>query len=174
MFRRAFASLDRWRSSSASRTFLVKYSIDAGILTMTCVTAIAVFMSLRFGAAIAIFGLVGGFLTPALISSNEPSATLLLELITKQSNYGILELSLFGVLAIGSIFLAYFKQKIYGLAPLITCAASALILFSCPSLNLATILAFAILFTASGYLLLWKSANPKLWAILVGVASVGY
>ena len=243
-----------------------------GIVAMTCVTAIAVFMSLRFGAAIAIFGLVGGFLTPALISSNEPSAallffylyllfaglffvirkqnwwvlaipsviavflwviiwlnthfnpadslylglfliaicattvfnsqaaiengevdkshnfslsailsyitlggaTLLLEMITKQSNCGILELSLFGVLAIGSIFLAYFKQKIYGLAPLITCAASALILLSCPNLNLATILAFAILFTASGYLLLWKSASPKLWAILVGGASVAY
>ena len=48
-----------------------------GIVAMTCVTALAVFMSLRFGAAIAIFGLVGGFLTPALISSNEPSAALL-------------------------------------------------------------------------------------------------
>ncbi|HMQ10402.1 MAG TPA: DUF2339 domain-containing protein [Oligoflexia bacterium] len=41
---------------------------------MAGVTALAVFLSLRHGMPIAILGLVGGFLTPILIESNNPSA----------------------------------------------------------------------------------------------------
>ncbi len=41
------------------------------------VTALAVFLSLRQGQAIALLGMVGGFLTPALIESSEPNAAVL-------------------------------------------------------------------------------------------------
>lgn len=44
---------------------------------MALVTASAVFLSLRHGAPIALLGLVGGFLTPALVGSTEPNAPLL-------------------------------------------------------------------------------------------------
>lgn len=49
----------------------------AGFLGMAAVTAMAVILSLRHGPAIALLGLVGGFLTPALIRSDEPSAMVL-------------------------------------------------------------------------------------------------
>lgn len=41
---------------------------------MSVVTALAVILSLRHGQPIAVFGLLGGLLTPALIGSDEPSA----------------------------------------------------------------------------------------------------
>ena len=41
---------------------------------MTVVTALAVILSLRHGQPIAVFGLLGGLLTPALIGSDEPNA----------------------------------------------------------------------------------------------------
>lgn len=47
----------------------------AGLLGMTIVTAIAVALSLRHGAPIALLGLVGGFITPALLSYNSDIPT---------------------------------------------------------------------------------------------------
>lgn len=44
---------------------------------MTVVTALAVILSLRHGQPIAVFGLLGGLLTPALIGSDEPNAIIL-------------------------------------------------------------------------------------------------
>jgi uncharacterized membrane protein len=247
----------------------------AGLVAMTCITAIAIFMSFNLGSAIAIFGIIGGFLTPGLVSSEEPSSmilfsylyllftglllvirkqnkwiitipliigtflwvviwiitklspndtiwlglfliaicatvstitnqaiengevdkeqtfhlstiisyftfggsTALLAMIVKQNNFGILELGFFGILSFGSIFLAYFKQRIYGFIPLITAAFSGFILFSnnLTSLELSSaILAFATLFVISGYFAMWKSENPKLWAILITATSFGY
>ncbi len=48
----------------------------AGFLAMAATTALAVVLALRHGPPIALLGLVGGFLTPALMSSNEPSGFL--------------------------------------------------------------------------------------------------
>lgn len=48
-----------------------------GFCGMAVVTATAVILSLRHGAPIALLGMVGGFLTPALMGSTEPSAPLL-------------------------------------------------------------------------------------------------
>ena len=48
-----------------------------GFFGMAITTAIAVVLSLRYGFPIAIIGLVGGFLTPALINTGDPSAPLL-------------------------------------------------------------------------------------------------
>ena len=48
-----------------------------GFLGMAFITATAVVLSLRHGPPIALLGLVGGLLTPALIKSEDPSAALL-------------------------------------------------------------------------------------------------
>jgi uncharacterized membrane protein len=48
-----------------------------GFIAMAGVTAVAVVLSLRHGPPIALLGLLGGFLTPALIHSDNPSAMML-------------------------------------------------------------------------------------------------
>lgn len=45
-----------------------------GFVGMTVVTILAVVLSLRHGQVIAIFGLVGGLLTPAMVGADEPNA----------------------------------------------------------------------------------------------------
>ena len=57
-----------------------------GFGLMALVTATAVLLSLRLGVLIAVIGLVGGFLTPALVGAKEPSAaTLFLYLFLLQA-----------------------------------------------------------------------------------------
>lgn len=48
-----------------------------GFSGMTAVTATAVWLSLRHGMPIALLGLIGGFLTPALVGSHDPQAPIL-------------------------------------------------------------------------------------------------
>ncbi len=48
-----------------------------GFVGMAMVTALAVFMSLRHGAPIAALGLIGGFLTPVLIQTDDPNVPML-------------------------------------------------------------------------------------------------
>ena len=47
-----------------------------GFAAMAATTALAVILALRHGPSIALLGMVGGFLTPALITSGDPSAFL--------------------------------------------------------------------------------------------------
>ncbi|MDR3556941.1 MAG: DUF2339 domain-containing protein [Syntrophobacteraceae bacterium] len=49
----------------------------AGFMGMAAVTAVAVALSLRHGKPMALLGLLGGFLTPALVSSPQPHAGVL-------------------------------------------------------------------------------------------------
>ena len=46
----------------------------AGFVSMAAVTALGVVMSLRNGQPIAVFALVGGLLTPALVDTDAPNA----------------------------------------------------------------------------------------------------
>lgn len=52
-------------------------STTTGFIGMSAVTATAVVASLRIGQPIAVFGLIGGLITPALMSSSEPNSTVL-------------------------------------------------------------------------------------------------
>lgn len=61
-----------------------------GFAGMAAVTAMAVLLSLRHGAPIAALGMIGGFVTPALMSSDHPSAVML---------FGYLYLVLAGLMA---------------------------------------------------------------------------
>lgn len=49
----------------------------AGCMAMASITALAVVLALRHGASIALLGMVGGFITPALMATDSPSAPLL-------------------------------------------------------------------------------------------------
>lgn len=48
-----------------------------GFALMAIITAVGIILSIRHGQAIAVFGLLGGLLTPALITSSEPNAAAL-------------------------------------------------------------------------------------------------
>lgn len=63
----------------------------AGFLLMGLTTAVAVAMALRQGIMVALIGLVGGFLTPALIQTGQPSA---------RNLFGYLLLLIAGLLAV--------------------------------------------------------------------------
>jgi uncharacterized membrane protein len=63
----------------------------AGFLLMGLTTAVAVAMALRQGVMVALIGLVGGFLTPALIQTRQPSA---------RNLFGYLLLLIAGLLAV--------------------------------------------------------------------------
>jgi uncharacterized membrane protein len=63
----------------------------AGFLLMGLTTAVAVAMALRQGVMVALIGLVGGFLTPALIQTGQPSA---------RNLFGYLLLLVAGLLAV--------------------------------------------------------------------------
>ncbi|MBM3977860.1 MAG: DUF2339 domain-containing protein, partial [Planctomycetes bacterium] len=47
---------------------------SVGFVLMIALTALAIWLSLRQGAAVALLGLAGGFITPALLGSEEPRA----------------------------------------------------------------------------------------------------
>ncbi len=49
------------------------FSPLAGFIGMSALTAGTMFLSLYMGAPIAIFGMIGGFLTPALFATNDPN-----------------------------------------------------------------------------------------------------
>lgn len=85
---------------------------------MSIVTALAVILSLRHGQPIAVFGLVGGLLTPALIASEEPNVMALfsylfllfsgLFVVLIRKGWWVLALiSLLGVFAWFSLWLAF-------------------------------------------------------------------
>lgn len=83
---------------------------------MAAVTVVAVVMSLRHGAPIALFGIVGGMLTPFLVGSDQPNAPLLfaylfifyggiLTVLRKREWWGLALVALFGAIAWPFIFL---------------------------------------------------------------------
>ena len=63
----------------------------AGLLLMGLTTAVAVALALRQGIMVALIGLIGGFLTPALIQTGQPSA---------RNLFGYLLLLIAGLLAV--------------------------------------------------------------------------
>ena len=247
-----------------------------GFLGMGAVTATAVVLSLRHGPPIALLGLVGGFLTPALVGSSNPSAPILfiylyfvfsgLMIVIKRQNwwmlsiptllgaflwvvlwmtssftpadtiwlglflvavsativisskraygegsaditdvfkltsalnyvglggamilmgviagkagFGFLEWSLFGLLAVGGIGLAYFNDKLYGFVPWVSMAVNAVMLFAWKTPDTSafalTLAIFASIYAGAGYFLMWRTRLSLLWAGLTGATSIGF
>lgn len=249
----------------------------AGFAAMAAVTAVALVLSLRHGPPIALMGLAGGFLTPALLgseggnvftlfiylyftasgllvvvrktkwwwlsiptiiaslcwvvlwmlSSYQPgdslwlglflvgiSATIaigsrkqyeedgggtyagmfkltsilnyiglggslmMMGIITGKAGFGFMEWSLFGLLAIGGVGMAYFNDKLYGFIPWVSMAVTAVMLSTWGaqdySLFALTLAIFAAIYIVSGYFLMFRSAKPLLWAGLTAAASLAY
>jgi uncharacterized membrane protein len=245
-----------------------------GFAGLGAVTATAVILSLRYGPPIALLGLVGGFLTPALVGSSDPSAPILfiylyfvfsgLMIVIKRQNwwmlsvptllgtflwvvfwmtssftpadtiwlglflvavsstivissnraceegsaditdvfkltsalnyvglggamilmgviagkagFGVLEWSLFGLLAVGGIGLAYFNDKLYGFVPWMSMAVNAVMLFAWKTPDASavalTLVIFASIYAGAGYFLMWRTRLPLLWAGLAGATSI--
>ncbi|HEV3447205.1 MAG TPA: DUF2339 domain-containing protein, partial [Gemmataceae bacterium] len=68
---------DLYASLFVAATLYHLISPATGFVGMAGVTAGAVALSLRYGAPIAILGLIGGFLTPAMTGASEPNVPLL-------------------------------------------------------------------------------------------------
>jgi uncharacterized membrane protein len=252
-----------------------------GFVAMAIVTATAVILSLKHGMPIALLGLIGGFLTPAMVGSNNPSAptlfiylyfviaailvvirqqqwwsmaipsvigaflwifiwvfggnfsskdsiylglflmavsitvivtskqkyeqdtnsatdfslndlksmkslnyitlsgsTLIMGVIASQAGFGFMEWSLFGLISLGGIVLAFFNQKLYGFVPWVSMAVNAVMLayWNAADTNAfaLTIIIFAAIYIVSGYLLQSRSERPLIWSGLVAAASIGY
>jgi uncharacterized membrane protein len=247
-----------------------------GFMALAAVTAIAVALSVLHGPPIAVLGLAGGFLTPALVETDTPSAaglflylsllvagimavirakawdwlawptligaliwvglwlirdgdfgvsdsfwiafflavlsaavvigfskgegsaddrplsgsrnylrtlTLSLALVTmgltvNRADFGLGEWAFFGLISAGCLALAYFKPRLYAQVPWVSAIVSAVLLWLWTPEQLSSLfgvlIAFAALHVVSGYVFLWRSPAPHLWAALAGVSAIGF
>lgn len=106
-------------------------------------------------------------------------SVILMGFLAYRSGFGFLEWSLFGLLSMGGIGLAFGDGRRYGFVPWLAMAVNLFMLFGWQSFatpfSLAfAIAAFGILFTGSGYILMQRSRLPLLWSGLTAAAALGY
>ncbi len=105
-------------------------------------------------------------------------SAVIMGLITAQAKFGFMEWSLFGLLSLGGIGLAFFNHRLYGFAPWMSMIVNVvmLMLWSRPEIYsfALTISIFAALYVASGYLLQSRSEQPLGWAGLTAIAGIVY
>jgi len=105
-------------------------------------------------------------------------AVVLMGFVAAESDFGLIEWGLFGLLTMGGIALAYFNQKLYEFVPWLSMAVNMVMLATWhggDNFTLALILlSFALLYMASSYFIMWKAPGPVSWAALAGVSSLGY
>ena len=103
---------------------------------------------------------------------------MLMGLIAGRVGFSLFEWSMFGILAVGSISLAYFNPRLYGFAPIFSMVVTIVMLFAWNTYDINTftftLIAFSLLYICSGYFLLWRTHLPVLWAIIIGVSSVSF
>lgn len=105
-------------------------------------------------------------------------AVFLMVMIGFKTRFDLQTWGLFGLLALGSITLAYFKQKFYGFLPWVLMLANAIMLFTWHSVAASTMasvmIIFGLLYSVSASCFLWRSQNPLQWGGLAGTCSVVY
>lgn len=105
-------------------------------------------------------------------------AILLTGYITSYSGFGMLEWGLFGLLAIASLCLAFFNQKLYGLFPWLSMVTNVIMIayWNIADKNTVALVIsiFGVIYILGGYLLQLRSKKPLLWAVLTASASLGY
>jgi uncharacterized membrane protein len=104
-------------------------------------------------------------------------ASLLMGLVAAQRGFGAMSWTLFGLLAAGSIGLAFFNPRLYGFAPWFSLAVNAAMFIAwngTPHEYAVTLALFGLLYVASGYALQLRSAHPLNWALLAVTAAIGY
>ncbi len=99
-------------------------------------------------------------------------------LIAAKSGFGFMEFGLFGLLAVGGVGLAYFNSALYGFIPLLSMAVNIAMLFAWGTADhvffCQIMIVFAAIFIGSGYVFMFKSRKPLLWAGLAGGSSIAY
>lgn len=102
----------------------------------------------------------------------------IMALIAGKAGFGFMEWGMFGLLSLGGIGLAYFNHKLYAFVPMLSMAVNVAMLFAWKTadhLLFAQVLAvFASIFVLSGYLFVFRSLKPILWAGMAGSGSIAY
>ncbi len=105
-------------------------------------------------------------------------AILLTGSLSARAGFGLMEWSLFGLLSLGGIALAFYNQKLYGLVPWVSMAVTGAMLLAWnhpdPKAFALTISIFGLTYIASGYRLQSRSERPLIWAGLTSAASICY
>lgn len=100
---------------------------------------------------------------------------ILMAILTAKADYSLTEWILFAVLAFGSLGLAYYNDKLYGLTPWLTMAVNLVLLLNWRPDNqlawLVTLLFFASILALTGYYLMWRRSQPLKWATLTASSS---
>lgn len=100
----------------------------------------------------------------------------LMGVIVSKSGLGLLEWSLFALLTLATIALAYFKEKLYGFLPWVALLVTVVMLFDWPMVSLQTfgiaLLVFAIIYAGSSYFIMWRTPNPLLWVSLFSASCI--
>lgn len=104
-------------------------------------------------------------------------AVVLMAVIVDKADYGLLECSLFALLSVGGITLAYFNTKLYGFVPLTSMLVSIIMLVTWNTpmyVLILTLSFFALLYIGSAYIFIWHSSQPQIWGSLAGLASIAF
>ncbi len=116
--------------------------------------------------------------TPAIINYLSLGGSILFTgLLVVQSGFGFLEWSLFGLLSLGGLTLAFFNQRLYGFVPWLCMAVNAVMLtvWNGEPVNITLLVAFfGFIYAGSGYFFQSRSERPLLWAGLFSASSLGY
>jgi uncharacterized membrane protein len=103
-------------------------------------------------------------------------AIVLIGIIAKQNGLSNLEWGLFGLIAISTIVIAYFDEKLYGFLPWLSMLTNISILYGCKpqdNLSFALILAaFSSIYVISAYFIIFKSKMPLFWAGIAGAGAL--
>jgi uncharacterized membrane protein len=113
------------------------------------------------------------------LRSLSPAGSLvLLGVVTFTSKYGLFEWSMFGLLSVCTMLLAWFDRATYRFVPLVAMAANLLMLFGWQDADPArfafVLMVFALLFGAGAQLLMTRSDHPILWAGQSAATSLCY
>jgi uncharacterized membrane protein len=149
-------------------------------------------LAARDGAALSLF-LAGVAATAVLVERGPDDASapplwlkylapagslLLMAGVTYATHFGTFEWAMFGLISAGAIVLAWFDERRYAFVPWLAMGANLAMLIgwngAAPSSLAAVIAAFALLFFASGQVILPRSRNPLSWAGLSAAAALAY
>ncbi|MBF0188065.1 MAG: DUF2339 domain-containing protein, partial [Magnetococcales bacterium] len=125
-------------------------------------------------------GLVGGkAFTPSIFMRFSLGGNLLLmAVVVRVVAFGILEWGLFGCMAVGGMVLAWFDPRRYAFLPWLSLVATGMMLTVWNPVDdgvFALVLsAFALIHVGGGTLIFRRSHDPKNWALLLALSSLGF
>jgi uncharacterized membrane protein len=105
-------------------------------------------------------------------------ALILLAAVAYETRFGLFEWAMYGLLSAGAILLAWFEDRTYRFVPWLALLSNLAMLAGWqgaePAQLAGTLLAFGVLFAASGQTLLPRSTCPLSWGGISAAAALGY